>query len=169
MAQSNHLKSAVLIAVTAAATTLLIQACGGGRGSEAMAQTASEADIIEGVWESSVTIRDCATSAAIRTFKGESMMHRGGTLTSDNSLPPPTRGIALGIWKRSSASNYTANFRFLRFNADGSLAGSQKVTRTLTLGTDNNTLSGTIAGQLLDTAEVVLQPICGTETAVRIY
>jgi hypothetical protein len=166
MTKSNNLKSAVLIAATAAATALMMQACGGGN---ATAQSSADADSVEGVWESSVTIRDCSTSAVVRTFKGVTLLHRGGSLTGDNSLPTTTRGIALGTWKRNSSSNYTTNFRFLRFNPDGTLAGSQKVQRTLTLSVDNNALTGTLVGQVLDTADVVLQPICGSETAVRIY
>ena len=165
MSSSKSLKSAALVAVTAAATSLLIQACGGG----AVAQTASDADPIEGVWESSITIKDCASGAVVRSFKGEGMFHRGGSLTADNSLPPPTRGLALGNWQHGGGLTYTANFRFLRFNPDGSVAGSQKVQRVLNLSADRNSLTGTITGQVLDPAEVVLQPICGSETAVRIY
>ncbi len=159
------LKTVSLVAVTAAATSLLIQACGGG----AVAQTAEGADPIEGVWESSVTIKDCSTGAVVRTFKGVGLFHRGGSLTADNSLPRATQGIALGNWRRDAGLSYTANFRFLRFNPDGSLAGSQKLQRTMTLAADGNNLAGTLAGQVIDLNGVVLQPICGSETAIRIY
>lgn len=164
MTSSKSLKTVSLIAVTAAATSLLIQACGGG----AMAQSA-DADPIEGVWESSVTIKDCSSGAVLRTFKGEGLFHRGGSLTADNSLPRATQGIALGRWTRDAGASYTANARFLRFNADGSLAGSQKLQRVVTLAADANSFAGTVTGQVIDTAGVVLQPICGSETALRIY
>ena len=42
----TSLKTYALIAVSAAATTLLIQACGGG---DAVAQTTTDTDAIEGV------------------------------------------------------------------------------------------------------------------------
>lgn len=161
----TSLQSAALVTLTAAATTFLIQACGG----DADAQAAPDTNAIEGVWESSITIKDCSSGAVVRTFKGESLFHRGGGLTADNSLPVPTRSVAYGTWKQDGAAAYTAKFRFLRFNPDGTLAGSQKVARTLTLSADLNSLSGTLTGQVLDNAEVVLQPICGSETAVRIY
>ena len=150
--------------MTATATSLLIQACGGG----AIAQTTAGADPIEGVWESSVTIKDCSTSAVLRTFKGVNLFHRGGSLTGDNSLPRAAQGIALGNW-RHDGSSYTANARFLRFNPDGSLAGSQKVQRSIVLAADGNNFAGTVAAQVIDLSGVVLQPICGSETAVRIY
>ena len=66
MTRPSSLKTVSLVATTAAATILLMQACGGA----ALAQTAADADPIEGVWESDVTIRDCSTSAVLRTFKG---------------------------------------------------------------------------------------------------
>jgi hypothetical protein len=164
MTQLHALKTVSLVAVTAAATSLLIQACGGG----AMAQSA-DADPIEGVWESSVSIKDCGSGAVLRTFKGVGLFHRGGSLTADNSLPRATQGIALGNWRHEGGASYTANARFLRFNPDSSLAGSQKLQRAMTLAADGNSLAGTVAGQVIDLSGVVLQPICGSETAVRIY
>ncbi len=85
------------------------------------------------------------------------------------TTPCPCRAAAFGNWKQGSGANYAANFRFLRFNPDGSLAGSQRVSRTLALSTDLNALTGTLTGQVLDTSETVIAPICGSETAVRIY
>lgn len=165
MIQLGALKTVSLVALTASATSLLMQACGGG----AVAQTTADADPIEGVWESSVTIKDCATSAVLRTFKGVGLFHRGGSLTADNSLPRAAQGIALGYWKQNGGSSYTADARFFRFNPDGSLAGSQRVQRSVTLAADGKNFAGTVTGQVLDLNGVVLQPICGSETAVRIY
>jgi hypothetical protein len=165
MSTSKALKSVALIAITAAATSILIQACGGG----AVAQTASDADVIEGVWDSTITIKDCTTSAVMTTFKGAGTFHRGGTLSADNSMPPPSRGAAMGIWKRGTGSNYTANLWFMRFNADGTLAGTQKVQRTLALGADSNSLTGTLTLQIINPAGTVVQQGCGSEVAVRVY
>jgi hypothetical protein len=166
MTRPIALKSVALITLTAAATIFLIQACGGS----AEAQTASDvANAIEGVWEATVTIKDCTSGAVLRTFKGETVFHRGGTLNSDNSLPVPSRGAAFGVWKQDSTGNYTVKFRFLRFNPDGTLAGSQKVVRTIALSADGNSMTSTIAGQVLDTADVVVAPICGAEAGTRQY
>ena len=95
--------------------------------------------------------------------------HRGGTLSDTNNQPTALRGPGHGVWKKGTGSGYTATFRFYRYNADGTLAGSQKVTRTTTLGADNNSTSGTISAQLLDTSDAVLQTLCGTETSVRLF
>lgn len=166
MTQGTSLKTVALVASAAAATTLLIQACGGS----AEAQTATDAaNAIEGVWESTVTIKDCTSGAVQRTFKGETLFHRGGTLTADNSLPVPSRSTSLGVWTQDAAGGYTAKFRFLRFNPDSSLAGAQKVSRAIVLSANGTAMTATITGQVLDPADALVAPICGTEAGVRIY
>ena len=163
MTAFNSMKSLALITVTATATMLLIQACGGG----AIAQTASDADAVEGVWESLITIKDCTSGAVLTTFRGVSVMHRGGTMSADNSQPVATRGAAFGVWKRGAGNAYTTNFVFMNFNPDNTLAGTQKVQRNLTIAADSNSLTGTTAIKIMDAAGVVLRQACATETGVR--
>ena len=163
MAPSKSLKSVALITTTAAATLLLIQACGGG----AWAEAAGDADPVEGVWESVITIKDCTSGAVLASARGVAVHHRGGTVSADNSRPPATRGSAFGTWKRAAGNAYTATLVFMRFNPDSSLAGTQKVQRSFTLGADGNSLAGTNAIQVIDAAGVVLQQACATETGVR--
>ncbi len=146
---------------------LLIQACGGG--GDAVAQSAPDADPIEGAWQSAVTIRDCASGAILRTFTGFTVLHRGGTASATNNLPPTSNGPAFGSWKRgSAATSYTTTLRFFRFNADGSFAGAQNLTRSLVMAVDGKSLTGTLSAQVVDPADVVLQTTCGTETALRV-
>ena len=163
MTTFNSLKSLALITLTASATILLIQACGGG----AVAQTAADADAIEGVWESVVTVKDCTSSAVLTTFRGVSVMHRGGTMSADNSQPVATRGAAFGTWKRGTGNAYTTSFVFMNFNPDNTLAGTQKVLRNLTIAADNNSLTGTTSIKILDAAGGLLRQACATETGAR--
>ena len=164
MTQSKSLKSVALVAVTAAATLLLIQACGDG----AVAQ-ASDADAVEGSWEAVITVRDCTTGATILTAKGQGVFHRGGTLTDTNASPPTTRGVGFGTWRRdATAQNYTARFRFNRYNPDGTLAGTQRVTRVFTLSADGNTQTSTNTSQTLDAAGTVLQNGCASDVSTRV-
>jgi hypothetical protein len=159
----SALQTTALVSVTAAATLLLMQACGGGARADA-----APPDAIEGVWESAVTITDCTSGAVLRSFKGAGVFARGGALTADNSLPPATRSTAFGQWRNTGGQAYSAGFRFYRFNSDGSLAGSQRVQRNITLAADANGFTGTLTGQVLDNAGAVLAPVCGSETATRI-
>ena len=164
MTSSNSLKTVALMTVTAAATSLLLQACGGG---DALAQSASDADPVEGVWESTLTVKDCTSGAVLATFKGQSVLHRGGTLSADNSQPTVTRGAAYGTWKRGAGNAYTSTLVFMRFNPDTTLAGTQKVVRSFTLAADGNSLTGTNTAQIINTAGVVLQQACVSEAGVR--
>ena len=164
MTSSNSLKTVALMTVTAAATSLLLQACGGG---DALAQSASDADPVEGVWESTLTVKDCTSGAVLATFKGQSVLHRGGTLSADNSQPTVTRGAAYGTWKRGAGNAYTSTLVFMRFNPDTTLAGTQKLVRSFSMAADGNSLTGTIAAQIINTAGVVVQQVCVSETGAR--
>ncbi len=142
---------------------------GGGNSGVAFALASTvEVDAVEGAWASSVTLKDCASGATITQFNGFSLFHRGGTLSADNSTPVPTRGAAMGIWRRGTTGAYSANMVFMRFNADGSVAGTQKVERTLTLAPDGNNLSGTLKVNGYAVNGDLLAQTCGSETAVRV-
>jgi hypothetical protein len=165
---------------------LLIQACGGG--GDAVAQMVygadpidgarqsaqgrdrrHDADALEGAWQSAVSVRDCASGAVLRSFNGLSVFHRGGTASATNSLPPGGNSPAFGTWKHGRAeSSYTVTLRLFRFNADGSFAGAQNLTRTFTLAADGKSLAGTLSVQVLDPVENILQTSCGVETATRV-
>jgi len=154
--------------LTAAASSLLIQACGGG-GAVAVAQTSETPDAMEGVWDSKVALKDCASGATFETLKVATIVQHGGSLSSVDSSPPTSRGTAFGNWKRGSGGAYTLNLRFMRFDPDGSLAGSLVAQRSLTLGANGDSISGTLTAQVLAVDGSVLQSICGSETGARVY
>jgi hypothetical protein len=163
MNNPGSLKSVALISATVAATTLLFQACGGS----AVAQ-AIDADVIEGVFESTVTNKDCPSGAVLGApFKALLVFHRGGTVEVDNASSRSTRGNIYGLWKRGAGAGYTANVVHQRFNADGTYAGLNKIQRTLTLAADASGFTATMAVQVLDTTGAVVGQFCPTESAVR--
>lgn len=163
---SKSLPTVAMVSLTAAAISLLIQACGGGG---AVAQTTDNLDAIEGVWESTVALKDCATGAVFETLKVATIVHHGGGLSSGDSSPPSSRGVAFGKWKHGTAETYTFNLRFMRFDIDGSLAGSLMAQRNLTLAATGDSVSGTLTAQVLAVDGSVLQSICGSETGARVY
>ncbi len=145
------------------ATMLFVQACGGG--GDALAQQA--ADPHEGVWEAVVTARDCTTNATLGTFRGSQVIHRGGTLSDTNASPPATRGPGFGIWSRNSDGTYAVKFRFYRYNADGTLAGTTVVTSKRTVSADSNSYTGDTRGEVRDVAGAVLSQTCVTDAGTR--
>ena len=147
----------------AVATMLFVQACGGG--GNAVAQTA--ADPIEGVWEAVVTQHDCTTNATIATFKGAQVLHRGGTLDDTGAGAPSSRGPGIGLWSKNADGTYAVKFRYYRFNADGTLAGSNVVTSTRTLSADANGYTGVTRNEVRDVTGATLTTVCVNDVATR--
>lgn len=159
-------KSAGLFALSSLTMALLMQACGGG--GDANAQTAVLADPLEGFWQSSVALQDCATGAPLGGFRGLTIFAAGGTASADNNQPPMAKGIAIGTWKKTPTGTYLAELRFWRYQPDGTPAGQQRLTRTITLAPDGKTLTATISSVSLDTADNAVRTVCGTENGARV-
>lgn len=155
-------KVVALALLPSVATMLFVQACGGS--GDANAQDAT--DPIEGVWETVITQRDCTSQAALATFRGMQVYHRGGTLTDTSGAPTVTRTAGFGVWQRAS-NEVTTKFRFFRYNADGSLAGSTVVTRTAVPGADGNSVTGRSTTQLFDVGGTEVGRGCATDTGTR--
>lgn len=124
---------------------------------------------IEGVWQTTVTQRNCQTGDALRTFRGLTVYHEGGTVSETSAaLSPALRGPGYGFWEKESRSTYTSSFIFQRFNPDGTFAGTQQTTSTITLGGRNgNTYDTTTAIQVFDANSNLLGTGCATATAAR--
>lgn len=160
-------KSAALFVLSSGMMALLMQACGGGGDAQAQS-VASTPDPIEGFWQSSVALQDCASGASIGGFRGLTIFNSGGTANADNNQPSATKGSAMGTWKKTATGSYTVDLRFWRYGADGLPAGQQRLTRTVTLAADGRSLAATISTQALDAADNVVLTACGTETGARI-
>lgn len=160
----KSLPTIAVIALTTGIVTLLVQACGG----TALAQTTDPRDPIEGVWESSVALQDCSSGAVLQTIKVATLLYRGGSLNSEDSNPPGSRSNGFGTWTHGSGTDYLLNLSLMRFNDDGSLAGTLKAQRSIKLS-NANAITGTLKAQVLAVDGSVLQDICGTETGARTY
>ena len=124
---------------------------------------------IEGVWRTTVTQRNCQTGDVIRTFRGLSTYHEGGAMSETSSaLPPALRSPGHGVWEKESPSTYSSSFIFQFYNPDGTLAGTQKITSTITLGGRNgNTYETNTSIQVFDVNNNLLGTGCATANAVR--
>ncbi len=123
---------------------------------------------IEGVWQTTVTQRNCQNGDVIRTSKGLSVYHKGGTMSETSAaLPPALRSAGYGVWERGRRSTYTSSFIFLRFNPDGSYGGTQKITSNIELGWTGNTYATTTSIQIFDANDTLVGTGCATATATR--
>jgi hypothetical protein len=165
MLKLDSLRSAALTSLTAVAITLSIPPLGGA---DAAAGAKKLADAIEGVWESTVTAKDCATGAVLfPPFKVLIVFRRGGTFDVAGAENPVMSSAIYGVWKRSTGTAYTAGAVHQRLNPDGSYAGNNKIQRSLTLSPDGGSFKSTLAVQILDLNGNVLGQSCPTEEAVR--
>jgi hypothetical protein len=162
MTQSQSLRTVALVAVTAAATMLLIQACGGN----AIA-AGDDREPIEGAFDATVTAKNCSTGAVTGTLKALLLFHRGGTVTIDNTQAS-LRGLILGTWTRGSGDNYVSEVSHFRYNTDGTLAGVNKIRRTIVLSSDATTFTANLRVQVLGNDGTLLSEVCPTETATRV-
>ncbi len=159
-------KSAALFTLSSGMMALLMQACGGG--GDAHAQASSPPDPIVGLWQSNVALKDCASSAPLGAFRGLTAFNEAGTAIADNNQPSATKGVAMGTWRKTGDGAYVVDLRFWRYLADGTPAGQQRLTRTITLAADGKSLVSTITTQALDGADNVVMAACGAETGARI-
>jgi hypothetical protein len=163
-------KSAALFTLSSIFVGIVTQACGGDNAAVAQSTpptTVTAADPIEGLWQSNVTLKDCASGATVGAFRGLTTLHQGGTASADNNQPSPTKGPALGTWKKT-ATGYTIDLRFWRYLADGTPAGQQRLTRVITLAADGKSLTSTITTNALDATDNIVQSACGVETGAKI-
>ena len=156
-------KRVVAVSLLTAGAGLVGQACSS---SLAGAQTPSTPDPLVGAWNSQVTITDCH-GTTMRQFQSRNLFHEGGTLTDTDSQPPSSHGPALGTWQSQGGGMYTSAFELYRFNTDGTLAGSNSVQRTITLGANNSSFTTTFTVAVNDPTGTNLMSACGTETAAR--
>ena len=125
---------------------------------------------IVGVWETSVTVRNCETGAPLAPeFQGLSTYNSGGTYTeSSGGGNPILRSPAHGIWQRESGwRNYSLKFVFLRFNASGAFIGKQRVFQNLELSENGDQLTSSGRFEVLDLNGNVVGSGCSTVTATR--
>ncbi len=122
---------------------------------------------IVGVWRNTITLRNCQTGAQIATFQGLLTFHEGGTMSEFGGINPVLRSPGHGVWQASNSFHPTFAFIFLRFNADGTYAGTQIVRSTLNLALDGNSFQATSTIEVLDVNNNVVGMPCATTMATR--
>jgi hypothetical protein len=121
-----------------------------------------------GVWDVSVTLRDCVSGHAIVTFPAMNQYAADGSqLEFGVNMSPAARYPSLGTWRFNGLRKFASEFRFFRFNPDGSYAGTQEVKRTITLSNDANQFSTVASVAIYDPQHHLVKTGCATEAATR--
>ncbi|MEJ7862452.1 MAG: hypothetical protein WKF90_12555 [Pyrinomonadaceae bacterium] len=130
---------------------------------------------LEGTWDVQVTVRNCQTGVAIRTYPELQTFMFGGTMLASTSGIPPSRVTpGQGVWSHAGRNTYRFKFKDFNFDANGNFTGWVIIKHEVNLA-----FSRIISQQRTDkfesagTAEVyspngnLLFTGCATETATR--
>ncbi len=125
------------------------------------------AQALEGSWDSQVTLLNCQTGAALRTFPAMNTFMSGGTMQEFGVGSGLLRGPGHGVWNYQSGRLFSNTFQFFRFNADGTFAGKQIVRRQIEVSRFRERFTATSAVEIYNPGGVLIATGCGTETATR--
>ncbi|MEP6705301.1 MAG: hypothetical protein ABJB34_10900, partial [Acidobacteriota bacterium] len=97
----------------------------------------SEKSGIDGVWQTVVTPRICATGAPVGiTFPGILLFQKGGTMTGTSTAA----ASVYGLWDRESgARRYSFATLSFKYDAGGVLIGSRRIAQEVTLDQSGDT------------------------------
>jgi hypothetical protein len=104
----------------------------------------------------------------IAPFLGLNAFMDGGSMFATGASNPALTSTGYGVWVHAGGRSFTNTIVSFRFNADGSFAGTQKVTRQIELDASADQFSSTNSIDIADAAGNVIATRCSTETGQRI-
>jgi len=113
--------------VTLVAATVAGQGTQGGR--------------IQGVWETQITLNDCA-GHVIRSFQGMLTFHQGGTMMDGTTTPSALRTPAEGVWRHTADHTYAFRMKSFTFNAQNVFTGWSIISGELTVDQTGDAFTG---------------------------
>src|SRR5437773_4720952 len=82
----------------------------------------TEGGRIQGVWETQITLNDCA-GHVIRSFQGMLTFHQGGTMMDGTTTPSALRTPAEGVWRHATDNTYAFRMKSFTFDAQNVFTG----------------------------------------------
>jgi len=134
----------------------------------ARAQDDGSHNSLEGTWRLQVTVRDCQSGQALRTFPALFTFAKGGTLsvTTAGQLPALST-TGLGVWRHTDGHAYSAVSESFVFSTAGVWTQTHRLTRAIEIGNDANEFTDTVALQIFDTNGNLIVTGCATSVASR--
>ena len=121
---------------------------------------------IVGVWDVTVTVKDCQDGKLIRTVRSLQMFNRDGSMTETANTF--LRGISVGTWTRAGANAFDATYWFFRYKTDGTFASFAKASDAILLSHDGTELSSSGTIQDFDASGNPTTTGCFTHAAKRL-
>ena len=120
---------------------------------------------LEGVWDITITVRSCATGAALFTGRVIHMFIDGGTMTE--IADRANRSAGLGTWRHLGGSSYSAIHKWIEYTTAGGFNGTEVVTREIELSKNGDEFTATATGEVFNAAGQLISTACSTSTATR--
>ncbi|WP_035347088.1 hypothetical protein [Edaphobacter aggregans] len=128
----------------------------------------SRAGRLEGMWRVQLTVRDCQTGAAQRTFPALFAFAKGGILTFTTAGQPPAVATpGYGVWAHTGGHNYSAVTEVFIFNPAGVWIQTHRLTRAIELDKDADEFTDTTKLEILDTSGNLIATGCATSVGRR--
>jgi len=128
----------------------------------------AQARAIEGVWESTVTARDCQTQAPLFTFLSMVSYTRGGSLVLTAASDPSQRATGLGVWRHAGGRTFTSAFQFFTYAPDGTPTGRLRSSTRIRMSADGNSFQSSDTVEVSDLNGTVILQGCVTQEAIRL-
>ena len=159
---------AVGLAAALALTAMLIPQLGFSAKAAQSEESESHAKGLQGAWRVQLTVRDCQTGVALRTFPALFAFAKGGTLTATTAGQLPSLSTPnLGVWRHTDGHTYSAVSETFIFSPAGAWTQTHRLTRVIEIGNDPNQFTDTVALQIFDTNGNLIVTGCATSVATR--
>ena len=117
-----------------------------------------------------VTVRDCNTGQALRTFPAVFTFSKGGTATVITAGQLPSLATpGLGVWRHTQDHDYSAVTDAFVFSPAGAWIQTHRLTRAIQVSIDGDSFTDQITLQILDTAgNLIATGGCASSVANRL-
>lgn len=167
--------AALAILVSAVFATVWVSAQ--DKGSEELSNEQSQEDSsrqhtnarkLAGTWDAQVTLRNCQTGAAIRTFASIGTFMSGGTfLDSTSGIPQALKTPGHGVWSHLSGRTYRFKFKSFSFDASGNPTGWTIISHDATLNRQATEYESAGTAEVYNPNGTLIFTGCSTTTATR--
>lgn len=124
---------------------------------------------LDGTWDVQLTVRNCQTGAAIRTFPELTTFMFGGTMIDSTSgRPQAVKTPGQGVWSHVSGNTYHFRFKHFNFDPAGNFVGWTIVTQEATLNSDATEYTSVGTAEVYNPNGVLIFTGCSTTTATRL-
>jgi hypothetical protein len=142
---------------------------GSGLSARAQSERHNSQRGLEGAWRLQLTVRDCDTEQALRTFPAVFTFAKGGTATVITAGQLPSLATTgLGAWRHAEGHDYTAVTDAFVFSPAGVWIQTHRLTRAIEVSIDGNAFTDKVALQIFDPNGNVIGTGCATSVASRL-